>query len=224
MSPLEILARQLDDRTVNRLSQQMGASPQQTQAATAGIVQTLLGAMARNVERDPAQARRIESALERDNHAALLDNLGGLLGGGGASAGNARAMNGMGILQHILGNRTGRVADQVSKSTGLNAAQVGQLMIMLAPLVMGALGKARQTQPQPQPQQRAGAGGGGIADILGAVLGGGGLFGGPQATPQHAPTNRRFLDAVLDRNGDGNTSDDLMAMGTQLLGGMFSRR
>ena len=139
MSPLEILARQLDPQTVAQLGQQMGASPQQTQAATAGIVQTLLGAMAQNVQRDPSQAQRIESALDRDNHAALLDNLGGLAGLLGGGGGNARAANGMGILQHILGNRTGRVASQVSQSSGLNAGQVGQLMIMLAPLVMGAL-------------------------------------------------------------------------------------
>ncbi len=219
MSPLEILARQLDPQTVSQLGQRMGASPQQTQAATAGIVQTLLGAMARNVQNDPRQARQIESALERDNHASLLDNIGSLLGSGGGNPvsnfGNARATNGMGILQHILGNKTGRVADQVSKSSGMSTAQVGQLMIMLAPLVMGALGKARQSQP---PQSS-----GGIGDILGAVLGGGGMFGGPQAAPQQVGTSDRFLNAVLDRNGDGNTSDDLMSMGAQLLGGMFSR-
>ncbi len=217
MSPLEILARQLDPQTVTQLGQRMGASPQQTQAATAGIVQTLLGAMARNVQNDPSQARQIESALERDNHAGLLDNIGSLLGGGGPSMGSSRATNGMGILQHILGNKTGRVADQVSKSSGMSSAQVGQLMIMLAPLVMGALGKSRQSQPQM-------GSGGGIGDILGAVLGGGGMFGGPQAAPQQAGTSNRFLNAVLDRNGDGNTSDDLMSMGAQLLGGMFSGR
>ncbi len=220
MSPLEILARQLDPQTVNQIGQRMGATPQQTQTATAGVVQTLLGAMARNVQRDPSQARQIETALERDNHAGLLDNIGSLLGGGGGNAvpnfGNGRATNGMGILQHILGNKTGRVADQVSKSSGMSSAQVGQLMIMLAPLVMGALGKARQSQPQQ-------GSGGGIADILSSVLGGGGMFGGPQSAPQQAGTSNRFLNAVLDRNGDGNSSDDLMSMGTQLLGGMFSR-
>ena len=216
MSPLEILARQLDPQTVARISQQVGASPQQTQAATAGIVQTLLGAMARNVQHNPQMAQKIEGALERDNHAAVLDNLGALLGAGGNSAAvPARAMNGMGILQHILGGKTGRVADQVSKSSGLDAGRVGQLMIMLAPIVMGALGNSRQAQAQ----QR----GGGIADILGAVLGGGGLFGGPQAAPAQQPVSNRFLNAILDRDGDGNTSDDLLQMGTQLLGGLFSR-
>jgi len=213
MSPLEILARQLDGQTIDRLGQQIGASPQQTQAATAGIAQTLLGAMARKVERDPRQAQNIERALDRDNHAALLDNLGALLGGGGASPQYSRSMNGMGILQHILGNRTGRVADQVSKTSGLDPARVGQLMTILAPIVMGALGKSRQTQPQQS----------GIGSILGAVLSGGGMFGGTQSTPQHAPRQRSFLDAVLDRNGDGNSSDELLSMGSQLLGGLFRR-
>jgi len=215
MSPLEILAQQLSGSAMNQLSQRVGAQPQQTQAATAGIVQTLLGAMARNVQRDPSQAAKIAGALERDNHAGLLDNIGAMLGGGGASSQNGRAMNGMGILQHILGGKAGRVADQVSKSSGLNTSQVAQLMVTLAPLVMGALGKSKQ--------QTGAQGGSGIASILGAVLGGGGLFGGPQPTPQQQPAGNRFLNAVLDRDGDGNTGDDLAQMGMQLLGGLFSR-
>ena len=101
MSPLEILARQLDDNAVNTISQRIGASPQQTQAATAGVVQTLMGAMARGVQQQPQRAQSIERALDRDNHAALLDNLGSILGGGGGSAVNSRSMNGMGILRHI---------------------------------------------------------------------------------------------------------------------------
>ena len=59
--------------------------------------------------------------------------------------------------------------------------------------------------------------------ILGSVLGGGGLFGGVQSAPQQAPRSRTFLDAVLDRNGNGNSNDELMQMGTQLLGGLFRR-
>jgi len=215
MSPLEILAQQLSGSAMEQLSQRVGAKPQQTQAATAGIVQTLLGAMARNVQKDPSQAEKIAGALERDNHASLLDNLGGLLGGGGAASQNARAMNGMGILQHILGGKSGRVADQVSKTSGLNTNQVAQLMVTLAPLVMGALGKSKQ--------QSGAQGGSGIASILGAVLGGGGLFGGTQSTPAQAPAGNRFLRAVLDRDGDGNTGDDLAQMGMQLLGGLFRR-
>jgi len=212
MSPLEILAQQLSGSTMDQLSQRVGAQPQQTQAATAGIVQTLLGAMARNVQKDPSQADKIAGALDRDNHAGLLDNIGSMLGGGG---GNARAMNGMGILQHILGGKAGRVADQVSKSSGLNTSQVANLMVTLAPLVMGALGKSKQ--------QSGVQGGSGIASILGAVLGGGGLFGGTQSTPQQQPAGNRFLNAVLDRDGDGNTGDDLAQMGMQLLGGLFRR-
>lgn len=210
MSPLELIARQLDPQAVDQLSQRVGASPQQTQTAAAGIAEALLGAMARQAQQSPQRAQRIERALDRDNHAALLDNLGALLGGGGAPAGvSGRALNGMGILRHILGDRTGRVADQVGSASGLNAAQVGQLMVMLAPVVMAALGRSRQQAP---PQQQ------GLAGILGQVLGGAGR-------PANQPTvNRGFLDAVLDRNGDGNSADDLARMGTQLLGGLLQQR
>lgn len=211
MSPLELIARRLDQQAVGQLSQRVGASPQQTQTAAAGIAEALLGAMARQAQSDPRRVQQIERALERDNHSALLDNIGALLGGGAAPQGvSSRAMNGMGILRHVLGNRTGRVADQVGNASGLNAAQVGQLMVMLAPIVMGALGKSRQQAPQQQ----------GLAGILGQVLGGGGA-----SQAQRQPTvNRSFLDAVLDRDGDGNSTDDLARMGGQLLGGLLGRR
>ncbi len=218
MSPLEILASQLDEKTVDRLGQRVGANPRQAQVATAGIVNTLFGAMAREVQQNPAKGQRIERALERDNHASLLDNLGGLLGGATAGApptANARSTNGMGILRHILGNKTGRVADQVSKSSGLSPQAVGQMMVVLAPFVMGALGKARQQQ---QPVGGTAAGGG-IAGILGSVLGGGGAGAGQQ----QATTQNSWLKAVLDRDGDGSGNDDLVRMGTQLLGGFFKR-
>ena len=206
MSPLELIARQLDPQTVNQLGQRVGASPRQARTAVAAIAETLLGAMARQTQSDPAQARRIERALDRDDHAALLDNLGALLGGAPPAGVSGRAMNGMGILRHVLGDRTGRVADQVGRASGLNAGQVGQLMVMLAPLVMGALGKSRQHAP---PQQ------GGLAGILAQVLGGGGA-----ATAQPS-VNRGFVDAVLDRDGDGSAADDLARLGGQLLGGLM---
>lgn len=210
MSPLEVIARQLDRQAVGQLSQRVGASPQQTQTAAAGIAEALLGAMARQAQGDPRRVQKIERALERDNHSALLDNLGAILGGGSApTAVSGRAMNGMGILRHILGNRTGRVADQVGNASGLNTAQVGQLMVVLAPIVMGALAKSRRQAPQQQD----------LAGILGQVLGGGG--GEAQTQPS---VNRSFLDAVLDRDGDGNSTDDLVRMGGQLLGGLTGRR
>jgi len=93
----------------------------------------------------------------------------------------------------------------LANATGINTGQASQLLAMLAPLVMGALGRMKQQQgidpgnlgsvlQDEHAQAQAAApsglggilssilgsggqgGGGGLADIAGSVLGG--LFGG----------------------------------------------
>ena len=54
--------------------------------------------------------------------------------------------NGMGILEHVLGGNINNVVQMVSKSSGLDFLKSGQLLKMLAPLVMGTLGKTKKSQ------------------------------------------------------------------------------
>jgi hypothetical protein len=68
-----------------------------------------------------------------------------MLGGGGGGGGNSGG-GGIGgaILGHIFGNKRGHVEEGVGQASGLNAQQVGQLLMMLAPIVMGVLGRMKQ--------------------------------------------------------------------------------
>lgn len=86
--------------------------------------------------------------------------LGGLLGGGnsgnsgagllGAILGSAptsqRGINATGILGHILGAQQNPIQDGIAKALGLDPKKVGLLMTFVAPMVMGALGKAKRQQ------------------------------------------------------------------------------
>ena len=47
---------------------------------------------------------------------------------------------------HILGGKRGGVEQGVAQSSGLSVDKVSQLLPMLAPVVMGALGKAKKQQ------------------------------------------------------------------------------
>jgi hypothetical protein len=93
----------------------------------------------------------------------------------------------------------------VAKASGLDAAQVGQLLMMLAPLVMGALGRMKQ-------QQGLGA------DQLPGVL--------AQSTAQMQQANPALggLGSILDSNHDGQIADDVMRMGSSMLGGLFGKK
>lgn len=212
----EILS-QLRGASLEQISQQVGGSQQQTEQAISAALPLLLGALGKNAEQ-PGGAEALFGALQRDhaNTSGGMD-LGGLLGSvlgsaggvgglaagllGGAGGGNARQLNGEGILGHILGGNLSRAENNLSQVSGLNNAGVHKLLVMLAPLVMGYLGKQVA-------QGRAGN-----ASILGSLLGQerqqvqkqGGVAGG-------------LLASVLDQNGDGKLDmGDLMKLGAGFL-------
>lgn len=198
-SILDLLGSQLDASTLARLGDQVGATPEQTSAAVSAALPALLGQLQRNSS-TPQGAAALGSALDRDHDGSILDNLGSLLGGGPSDS-HVRS------LDHIFGQRRGTVEDAVASRSGLDRGQVMQLLAMLAPLVLGALSRARQRGGA----SSGGAGanpGGGLGDILGGALGqmrqggGGGGLGS-------------ILGGLLDRDGDGSFLDDLLGGGGQ---------
>jgi hypothetical protein len=235
MSALDDVLRTLGPDTIQQLSGRIGASPQQTQSAIQAALPLLMGAMSRNAA-TPQGAESLHRAAVRDHAGSdPLALLGGLLGGSGASGGGAggggmgdvlgalggllgggasapppRARapidDGLGILGHVLGGAQQRAAGGVARAGGIDAGSATQLMAMLAPLIMSALGR--------NAQQR-GLDAGGLAGLLGndmARLGGGN------------PGDRGFLGNVLDADGDGDVdAADLLQRGAGLLGAFMRR-
>lgn len=179
------LMQTLGPQVIEQMSGRLGASPQQTQSGLAAALPVILGAMQRNAS-DPQGAAALQGALQR-NHANV--DLGGLLGAvlGGQNG------DGAAILGHVLGQRAPRAAQGIGAASGLNGAQSQDLMAMLAPLVMGVLGK-----------QASGSG----VDLAG-MLGG----ATQQLDQQGGGIGSKLMTAVLDRDGDGDVdSADLAAM------------
>lgn len=127
------------------------------------------------------------------------DVLGAVLGGGGAPA-----SNGAGILGHIFGGRRGQAEQGLGRTTGLGGAGAGQLLAMLAPLVMAVLGNMARKQ---------GLDANGLSGVLGQErnrLQQGGIGG--------------LLTGVLDRDGDGEIGlDEMLQAGAGLLGTLGKR-
>ena len=146
---LDTLRQQLTPSTIQQMSSALGADPQATNNAIAMALPALLGGLASNASR-PEGAAALDRALG-DHDGSILDNLGSMFGGGGASTGTGAALGGgLGsmiggkILGHIFGAKRGPVEQGVGKASGLNPAQVAQLLAMLAPIVMGVLGRMKQ--------------------------------------------------------------------------------
>src|SRR5690606_31469284 len=108
-----------------------------------------------------------------------------------------------GILGHILGGNQGPVAEQASQQSGLPLGQVAQILMMLAPIVMGYLGQKKQ-------QENVGADG--LGGLLGGILGG--ALGGGQAAaaPSSGNPMMDMASSMLDRDGDGSSMDDIASM------------
>ena len=191
------LMAQLKGAPLQQMAQQLGASPAQTQDAVGAALPLLLGTLGRNAAQ-PQGAMDLFGALQRDHSGApdLGDLLGSLLGGGGGGQ-----TDGAAILGHIFGGQQQRAEAGLGQATGLGA-NAGQLLQMLAPIVMAFLAKRLQS---------GGMDAGGLGQVLGQerarVQQQGGLGGG-------------LLGSLLDQDGDGEVGlGDLLKMGGSLLGG-----
>jgi hypothetical protein len=98
---------------------------------------------------------------------------------------NPQVAEGAAILGHILGAKEPVVNQGLAQSSQLNSDQVGQLMQIAAPLVMGALGKE---------QQQNGFNTNDLASFLGTQQ---------QIDAAAKPNMMQTINAVLDFDHDG---------------------
>ncbi|MEM9554626.1 MAG: DUF937 domain-containing protein [Acidobacteriota bacterium] len=196
MSLLEMISQQLDDQALSQVSQRLGTDQATTQRAVAAALPMLVEGLARNAQQ-PQGANALASALDRDHDGSVLDNLHGFLGGGGAES------LGGSILGHIFGARQSAAQEGLGQLGGLDGQKASQLLAMLAPLVLGALGR----------QKRAGGlGADGVADMLGTER---------RQVEQANPRGASIFEQMLDRDGDGSVADDVASIGMDLLGGFL---
>ena len=207
LSLQDLLGQDQGNAALGEISNTVGAEPSLVNSAIQMALPAIIGGLANNAA-DPQGAQSLDQALERDHDGSILGNLGGLgsmiLGQLQTPEPTPKQLDAGGILGHILGNNQGPVVEQVSNNTGLNMGQVAQILMMLAPLVMGYLGQQKQ-------QQGIGA------DGLGGLLGG--LLGGQSAAAQQSSGNAMMdmASSMLDSDRDGSAMDDIASMALNYL-------
>ncbi len=199
----DLLGQQQGTEALQQISGQVGAEPSLVNSAIQAALPAILGGLANNAS-DPQGAQSLDTALEQDHDGSILGNLGSL----GSmildqSTPTPRQGDAGGILGHILGGSQGQVAQEVSQKSGLGMGQVAQILMMLAPIVMGYLGQQKR-------QQNVGADG--LGGLLGGVLGN--ALGGGQAAaaPSSGNAMMDMASSMLDRDGDGSSMDDIASM------------
>jgi hypothetical protein len=176
------MLQQLLGGQADQIGARIGADPTQTQQA----ISLALPAILAGLQREAAPGSGLQEAIEQDHDGSILDDLPGYLNG--TANLNPRATDGDGILGHVFGGQQQDVAQAVSAKSGLDMGAIMQLLPILAPIVMGMLGKQARTE---------GDGGGGLGD-LGSILGGlGGLAGGMGGIGTGGNAGSRGLDDLL---------------------------
>lgn len=133
------LMTQLQGAPLQQLARQVGLDPAQAGTAVNAALPLLLGALGRN-----AASSEGAGALRRDHAGLDIGSvLGSVLGGGSAPSASSA---GAAILGHVFGGQQSQAASGLGQATGLNGSQAGQLLALLAPIVMAFLSRHASAQ------------------------------------------------------------------------------
>ena len=143
------MQQQLGSDEVQQISRHIGADPTATRNAIEAALPMIVGGIAARAQQ-PSGAENIQSLLA--SHAGLLDNLGSLLGAGPPADGGA-------VVGSVLGPHQDTVQAGVQQASGLDSERTRKLLLMLAPIVLGALAKRHAEAAQTQA-------GGDVRDVL----------------------------------------------------------
>ncbi len=136
---LEMLQNQVGGELAGQASKFLGESDSNTTKAVGSILPTLLGSLAGKASSESG-ARGVLDFLKSNNlDGGILDNLGGLFGGGQSTD---NLMNsGGGLLKFLVGDKLGSIVDVISNVAGIKTGSSSSLLKMAAPLLMGFVGR-----------------------------------------------------------------------------------
>ena len=190
-SILETITGALTGNALQQVNKQLGTNDASAQGAIAAALPVLLSALAKNAS-SPEGAAKLGAALARDHDGSIFNDVAGAVT-------NHQAGAGASILKHVLGARQDAVTTGLGQATGLDAGKAGALLSMLAPMVLGAVGRA---------QRSGGLDAGGLAAALGQEDSRSGASGGALGG----------LLGMLDTNHDGSVVDDVLGIAGKLFG------
>lgn len=204
MSSLDSLLAQLP---MNDIAAKLGVDAATAQSAVQAALPALLGGLGANAQ-DPAGAASIEKALSRHD---------GSLVEGGVDLAAVDPVDGEKIVSHVFGSNEQQVVSALGQSTGGGAGLMSKLLPILAPIVMSFLaGKflgGRSGAPEQNTASAPASNDGGIGDLLGSVLGGGGVGGGASSGGGLGDLLGGLLGGGKSSGGGGGLGD--------LLGGLL---
>lgn len=136
---LDMVKSAVAGQVAEQLSSAVGIDKSKASSAIDAVAPVLLGGLLKKAS-TPSGASDL-SKMFKEQDTSILDNLGGLLGGGGSSSGVDLMSMGAKFLPMLLGSSQGSVISALVKMLGFNEKSITSLITMLAPIVMSVVGK-----------------------------------------------------------------------------------
>lgn len=174
---------------IQQISAKVGTSTSETKDVIATAVPKIINQLKNNTSSTEG-AQGFLGALQTHD-GSILDNLSGFITSSNLKDGNS-------ILGKIFAGNQSAVEQEVSNKTGVSSSQVMNILALLAPVVMGYLGK----------QSKNSSSGGGITDMLSGVL------------DQDGNGKLELNDVISAVSGKGKKSSGLGG----LLSGLFGKK
>ena len=192
MNLMDLLTGNAGTQVAEKAENKFGVSKNQIIALMA-VAAPLIISYLRKKSEDSNEAEALNNALEKDHDGSILND---------PTKVEDRQEEGASILDHIFGGQKSQVENSLSENTGISMSKIGPILAMLAPLIMGYIGKEKKSND---------VNSGGLGDLLGGIL------GGAQKDAQAEPSNplNDILGQIL---GGGNQQQGGLG---GLLGSLF---
>lgn len=154
MNIKDLISGQIGGVATSLISKKLNIDEGKAKWLIAAAVPLMIAAISYNSKNKNKEAS-INKALEKHS-GGILGNLTNAFTGDNSNDGDK-------IVGHIFGKNKDYVTQNLSENSGLSSDQVSSTLAILAPIVMGFLGKEKQSQ----------ASSGGVGDLLGSLLSGG---------------------------------------------------
>lgn len=199
MSLIDLLTGNAGNQVASEAENKFGISKNQVIALLAVAAPLVISYLRKKSQESPDEANALNDALDKDHDGSILND---------PSQAITRQQEGSSILDHIFGGQKATVENQLSQNTGISMDKIGPILAMLAPVIMGFVGKEKQSNGVTS--------GGGLGDLLGGILG----AAQNQAQAQSSSPLNDILGSVLGGGGQqqssGNPLNDILG---SVLGG-----
>lgn len=193
----KLLSQAVTSQLSDAVSEKFGLSKSDSKNAVENAIPVLLGGLTKNSQ-SGSGAEDILSALSKDHDGSILDHVSK------AAKQKSTTDEGAKIVDHILGNKQKLASKKIGDETSIDPALMLKIFALIAPFVMGSLGKKNA---------KSGLDAGSLSGILGTILADSG-----------GKKNSNVLSQILDQNNNGTMLDEVIDIGGSLLGGMLKKK